>query len=312
MAEFSYVTPALVIPSARVQFGKQEAPIRIVGWTADDIEKRLVDYDFTFQEGKFFREGQSRAVVVGANVAKSDEFFSRSLRVHHQLLIEGEKFEVVGILNSFGNREDDNQMYMSLETMRVLFNKPEEVSFIDATLVPGQDVDKVAERVKRELKRSRNDENFQVLTPTQVLKFLSTVLGIVQGVLVSIAGISLIVGAVGIMNSMYTAVLERTKEIGVMKSIGATNATVLLLFIVESGIIGFVGGVFGVLLGNLISVGVSQAATAAGFSIMKYQFQLWIALSGLIFATFVGMISGYLPARQAEKLAPVDALRYGK
>lgn len=312
MSEFSYVTPALIIGSAKVEYGNSEAPVRIVGWTHDNLEERLKDYDFSFREGRFFRKGQSRSVVLGLNVATKDEFFSRGVSANSKLTIAGEKFDVVGILNSFGNREDDNQMYMPLETMRELFGKPEEVSWIDLTLVPGQDVDAVAEKVKRTLKRSRNDENFQVLTPAQMLKFLSTVLGIVQGVLVSVAAISLLVGAVGIMNSMYTAVLERTKEIGIMKSIGATNATILALFMLEAGLIGLVGGIWGVLLGNLISLGVSAAAAAGGFSIMEYHFQLWIIITGLAFATVVGVASGYLPARQAEKLAPVDALRFAK
>ena len=312
MPEFAYVTPALFISSAKVESGKDAVAPRIVGWKYDHLDKRLADYDFKFKEGAFFRKGQSRAVVLGHNVAKAEEFFSRDIHIRHQLTINGEKFDVVGVLESFGNSEDDNQMYMPLETMRELFDKPDEVSFIDATLIPGQDADAVAAKVKRALKRSRNDENFEVMTPAQMLKFLNTILGIVQGVLVSVAAISLLVGAVGIMNSMYTAVLERTKEIGIMKSIGATNSAILFLFIIEAGIIGFVGGVWGTLLGNLISLGVSGAAAAGGFSIMKYHFELWIIIAGLSFATFVGMASGYLPARQAEKLTPVDALRYGK
>ena len=97
-----------------------------------------------------------------------------------------------------------------------------------------------------------------------------------------------------------------------MKSIGAKNSTILLLFLIEAGLIGLWGGVWGVLIGNLISIGVSGAAAAAGFGIMKYTFQLSIVFGGLAFATFVGMVSGVLPARQAERLSPVEALRYGR
>ena len=112
------------------------------------------------------------------------------------------------------------------------------------------------------------------------------------------------------MNSMYTSVLERTKEIGVMKSVGARNSDVMLLFLIEAGLIGAIGGVLGVAFGMMISYGVGAAASAGGFGLLKIYFEPLLMIEGLLFAIFVGMLSGALPARQAAKMHPVDALRW--
>ena len=134
-------------------------------------------------------------------------------------------------------------------------------------------------------------------------------LAIVKGILVSIASISLIVGCVGILNSMYTSVLERRKEIGIMKSIGAKDREVMLLFILESGIMGFIGGILGIILGIILSFGVQLTAAAAGFKLLKVTISPMLLIGGMLFAVMIGMLSGALPARQAARLHPVDALR---
>ena len=108
---------------------------------------------------------------------------------------------------------------------------------------------------------------------------------------------------------MYTTVLERTKEIGIMKSIGARNSDILSIFLIESGLMGLVGGFFGVIIGTLISLGIGKFSTEAGFKLLV-NINPQLMLFGLGFAFVVGMISGSLPARQASKLKPVDALRH--
>jgi len=130
-----------------------------------------------------------------------------------------------------------------------------------------------------------------------------------QVVLVGIAAISLIVGAIGIMNSMYTSVLERTREIGVMKAIGAKNKDILTIFLIESGLIGLVGGILGTVLGASLAVAVGPFSKNAGFT-LHITIEPFVILLGLLFAFVVGIIAGVLPAWQASKLKPIDALRY--
>lgn len=308
--DVDYVTPYLMIPSAELEYSKRTAYNMVLGWPTDDSEERFGDYDLTFTEGRAFREGQKYVTILGSLAAT--DLFDKDVHVRNKIKIKDIKFEVVGILESLGNRQDDMMIYIPMDSARILFDKPDEVSFIDVTIKQGRDIDQVAERARRVLERRRKDENFEILTPTQILKFLSQTLGIVQAILVSIAAISLVVGAVGIMNSMYTSVLERTKNIGIMKSIGARNRDILLLFLVESGMIGFIGGIIGVVLGYLASYGVSVYAASAGYSILKIHPDPFLVAGGLVFATMIGMLSGVLPSRQASRLSPVEALRWSK
>ena len=125
-----------------------------------------------------------------------------------------------------------------------------------------------------------------------------------------IALISLVVASVNIMNTMYTAVIERTKEIGVMKAIGARNSDILYIFIFESGFLGAVGGVLGVGLGYLVASAGGNIAAATGYSSIYPIFPWYLTAGCILFAFFVGAIAGIMPAVQASKLRPVDALRY--
>ena len=181
----------------------------------------------------------------------------------------------------------------------------------------GTNVTDVAERIEDKLKDYRNEKKseepktFAVSTSEQLLQAFSNVFGIVNAVLVGIAAISLLVGGVGIMNTMYTAVLERTREIGTLKAIGAKNSDVLLLFLFESGMLGLVGGAIGIALGFGISKAAEYIAAAAlGTGLLKASFS-WVLVAGALFFSFtIGALSGVMPAIQASRLRPVDALRW--
>ena len=133
----------------------------------------------------------------------------------------------------------------------------------------------------------------------------------VEVVLIGIAAISLLVGGIGIANTMYTAVVERTKEIGIMKSIGAQNKDILLIFVIESGLLGLAGGAVGIAFGIGLSKLVEYLAFAfLGTSLVKAFFPWYLIVGSLVFSFLIGTISGFFPAKQAASLKPVDALRY--
>jgi putative ABC transport system permease protein len=140
---------------------------------------------------------------------------------------------------------------------------------------------------------------------------LSTVLNMVQVFLIGIAAISLIVGGIGIMNTMYTSVLERTKEIGTMKAVGAKNSDILFIFLSESGLLGLIGGIMGVVLGLGISKTVEIiAVTSLNTTLLKAAVPGYLVIGCLSFAFLIGALSGTIPALTASKLKPADALRY--
>lgn len=310
MDDFKFTTPYLLEPAMEVEFQKEKQYVSVMGWITKNAEEIFEEYDLGIQEGRPFQQGERFGAIIASKIA--DDTFKKDVGERNKILIGGVKFKVIGVLEEIGNDQDDRQIYVPIETLRDMTGKEKEVSFIDLTVKPGLDVNEVADRIERTLERTRKDENFRIFTPEQMLKQLNSILGVVQAILASIASISLIVGALGIMNIMFTSVLERTKEIGIMKSLGARNKDIMLLFLIESGLIGLVGGIIGLLLGYGVAFTVGLAAHAAGFTLLTIKIDLTLCLIGLGFAVGIGMLSGALPARNAALLHPVDALRWNQ
>ncbi|MEM4247591.1 MAG: ABC transporter permease, partial [Candidatus Woesearchaeota archaeon] len=178
-------------------------------------------------------------------------------------------------------------------------------------LNPEEVADNIEKAIRRDRHQKEGREDFSVQSSTELIESFMKVLFIIQAVFVGIAAISLLVGGIGIMNTMYTAVLERTREIGVMKAIGARNKDILALFLIESGFLGAAGGIIGIIIGSGISKIVEVAVNAQyGANTILAVFPPYLLVGALLFSFGVGAVSGLLPARRASKLKPVDALRY--
>lgn len=307
MPYFDYVTPLLVTTS-EVEYRREKQFISIRAFPTKDAERRFSGMDFSITDGRYFNPNEKYGAILGYKVAK--DRFEKEVPVRSRIKIGGAEFTVVGSFAQIGAPDDDNAVYIPLDTARALFNKPNEVSFIMLRVKQGTGIEFVAENIKKELKRARGNENFDVFTPEQILKQAGQVLGIVQIILVGIAAISLVVGGIGIMNTMYTSVLERTKEIGIMKAIGATNYDIAFIFLTESGILGLLGGAIGIILGSAVAQIVGIFAKSQGFGLLLIKLDPLLIGGALLFAFVVGALSGLLPARHAASLQPVDALRY--
>ncbi len=207
-----------------------------------------------------------------------------------------------------GMRTRADTVYIPYETMELLWGPADDVLITLVRIDPGGDVDEIADRVQLAL-RDRGS-NVSAITYGDISSAIGTVTSTVSAFLAGIAGISLLVGGVGVMNTMYTSVLERTKEIGIMKAIGAKSRHILLLFLIESGMMGLVGGIVGTVLG----LGLSSVAS----NVIGRMFDVRVAVVAspvLIVATLMGSFAlgafaGLWPARRAAKLPVVDALRY--
>ena len=214
-----------------------------------------------------------------------------------------------------GDPGNDAAVYIPKDVFREIFNTPNEESTIMVNIAKGFDPEEVAKDIERKLRKFRDEkegeETFSVQTSEQLLESFSNIFGIVQAVLVGIAAISLLVGGIGIMNTMYTAVLERTKEIGTMKAVGARNSDILLIFLFESGLLGLVGGGIGIMIGVGLGKSAEYIATMAlGTDLLQAYFPWYLILGALMFSFCIGALSGIFPAMQAAKLKPADALRY--
>jgi putative ABC transport system permease protein len=267
---------------------------------------------FDIGEGRFLRSGDKYKAMIGWNIA--NEMFDREVKVGNTILVNGMEFEVVGIHEKTGGLvSSDDVIRIPIDTARDLFSEPDEVTAMFIKVREGFDVNTVADTAKRKLRNFRDvkegEEDFSIQTSAQVIAAFEAVLGVVQAVLVGLALISLLVGGIGIMNTMYTSVVERTKEIGIMKSVGARNSTIMGIFLIESGMLGMVGGIIGVVLGLLISKGAEVVAFQFGVESLQAYMGAPLIIGALLFSFIVGAISGTLPAIQASKLNPVDALR---
>ncbi len=270
-------------------------------------------FKFKAAQGRLPKIGEKNKVIVGSNYA-IDPILGKILAVGDKIVVNKRTVEVVGILVKTGNPQFDITLFMNEDNLRDILGLDDRVDLIIAKASNAGQVESVVESIAKDLRRHRkvelHKEDFEIQTAQQIIQTLGTILTIVTAVLVGIAGISIIVGGIGIMNTMYTSVLERTKEIGIMKSIGAKNSDILLLFLFESGLLGLLGGVIGVLLGISLSKGVELIATQAlGTSLIKASFPLSLLFGALFFAFLIGAISGTSPAIHAAKMHPVDALR---
>ncbi len=290
-----------------IEFENEKFYLPVTGVGGDIKEVLQVFQGFDLLEGRYVRESEKGKCVIGYGVAKN--LFKKEISIGDKLIINGKPFKVVGILEQIGSRMDDYSVIIPLDEARNLFNEEEEVSLIFAKVSNEQIIDNTVEEIKKKLKKLRGEEDFTVLTQKQLLEKISSVLGIFQFILVSVAAVSLIVGSVGIMNSMYTSVMERTRDIGTMKAIGATNFQVMMIFLIESGILGFFGGLLGVLLGILLTKVALSYASMYGI-LIPFIFDVRLFAGVLIFSFCLGMISGLLPARRASRLDPAEALRY--
>jgi putative ABC transport system permease protein len=269
-----------------------------------------VDY-YMVDQGRYLRDGDRFQVQIGPETGK--ELFDKKITLGDKIKIKGYEFTVVGINKKTGTPYQDWKVTIPLKTGQDIFDRPDELSIISVKVAKGYVPADVADEITKKLRRSRNvkedEEDFSVQTSESIIATFSTLLSIVTTFVVLIAAISLVVGMVGIMTTMYTSILERTRQIGIMKSVGAKNVDILGIFMVEAGLLGLSGGFLGTVFGLAISKAAEYFIRAyiAGFN--SY-ISLELVAGALLFSFFIGCASGYFPSQRAAKMSPVDALRY--
>ena len=310
------IATGTISKTGKVQFKDEVKFMSVWGYGTDQDAQALTERTafLDIAEGRQLKKGDKYKAVIGNNVAY--DTFNKDVGVGDKLFVQDVEFKVVGIQKKAGTGVHDSLIRIPIEQAREIYGEPESVSTIFALTGLSEEPSVVAERIRKDLRRYRGvkegDEDFSVQTAEQMIAQLNTILGIVTIFVVGIAAISLIVGGIGIMNTMYTTVLERTREIGIMKSIGARNSSILLLFLFESGILGLAGGIVGVMIGLGIAKIGEIIAQQLGAEIFRASFSPLLIFGALAFSYLIGTLSGILPARQASRMNPVDALRSSK
>jgi putative ABC transport system permease protein len=304
----------MVYKSSKTEFRNDVKYVLVIGMPTDDTKTVFEEMQSVeVAQGRNLENTDKYKVVVGDLVAKG-QLYDKKVRLRDSVTIKDKDFKVIGVLKPIGNPQDDKQLYISYDTAVELFDI-DNINVLIVQTINGVNVNEVAESIKKDLRRHRDveegEEDFRVQTFEQVMKSFQTIFSVVQAVVIGIAAISLLVGGIGITNTMYTSVLERTRDIGIMKAIGAKNSDIMKIFLIESGLLGLVGGAIGIVIGYGISK-IVEIAIIKLYNIvyLKAYFPWYLILGALLFSFLVGSISGVMPARQASKMKPVDALRY--
>ncbi|MBI5389717.1 ABC transporter permease [Candidatus Woesearchaeota archaeon] len=262
------------------------------------------------KDGRLLDAADQNIVIIGGRLAS--RFFNQPLGINKMFTIQNNSVRVVGILD-----DESTNIYMPIDLAYQLLQDKDN-GIYDSLVVKIKDkeqlnetIAKMDERLMVERHVTEAKKDFTITSSKQIQETRAQTLSAVNTFLLAIAAVSLIVGAVGIANTMFTAVLEKTKEIGIMKAIGARNKDILLIFLLNAALIGLVGGIIGIILGTILSgvlpslIG-SIPILSRGGTIVS----LNSVLMALAVSVGVGILAGSIPAYQASKLKPVDALRY--
>ena len=280
--------------------------------------------NWPLQYGGFFTNrdinAASKTCVIGQTLVA--RLFQTVNPIGETIRIRNIPFRIIGVLeakgaNMFGE-DQDNIVLMPYTTVRKRIQGSEfrNIDLIMASAKSPQLMAKAENEIERLLQdRHRIGENekpdFGVQNTTEIANILGTVTGTLTLLLSAIAGISLLVGGVGIMNIMLVSVTERTREIGIRMAVGARSTDILRQFLVESVILSCIGGMIGFILGVSASAGVTMAINSwTDGTDWPVVISIPAALTAIVFAAMVGIFFGYYPARRASRLDPIDALRY--
>ena len=277
------------------------------------IHFKVRGYDIEY--GRIFTEeenlGRKRVVVIGSAVPKELQTFPQAI-LNQEILIAGTAYKVIGILQEEGNtgwQNPDEELYIPLMTGAQRLFGTKSLDSLNIGIAKDANVDEVMMTIERILRSQHDigpgeDNDFRISDYSQYSDLRRQATGIFTALIAGIAGISLIVGGIGVMNIMLVSVTERTREIGLRKALGATHKAVMLQFIVEAILLCAIGGCVGVFLGTSILY------LFASFNDWPFAMPFSAMFGSITFSAMVGLFFGIWPARKAAKLDPATSLRY--
>lgn len=288
--------------------------VMIYGVGSDYIDIDTTEVDV----GRFYTEEEddslARVIVLGSKV--KEDLFGPSDAIGQNVKINKISFKVIGVAKPRGavfTFDLDDLVYIPVQTTQKLLMGIDYLQAITSQMNDSSKEDETAEQMRQILRENHDiddpdKDDFEVMSSTEAKEMMGNILYALKIMLVVLAGLSLVVGGVGIMNIMYATVAERTFEIGLRKAVGASPKAIMEQFLIESVIITFLGGVFGIILGIIVIYGVYLGANYYG---MDWPFALsWVGIViAIVFSVAVGLIFGLYPAKKAAQLDPITALR---
>jgi putative ABC transport system permease protein len=317
---------ASVAPSAQVVSAYLQRNVQVV-YEGQNTSTRIFGTDASYpearetrpQEGRYFNQDEletSKQVAIVGTTVRDKLFGEGGNAIGEKIRIQGEAYEVIGIMESKGSQgqvDRDDSVYIPLTIMsaRIVGNNALTGISVNSILVKSssqEELEAAQFQVTNLLRLRHNiyppqEDDFRVTNQADIVSTFTNVVGLFTVMVVAIAGISLLVGGIGIANIMLVSVVERTQEIGIRKALGATNSAILKQFLAESIVISIVGGIIGVGSGILIAFAAS----------LSFKFPFIVSplsiIAGFALSFIVGLLAGVIPARNAAKLDPITALR---
>ncbi len=297
--------------STTVVYGNESRSVGTIGTDASYV----VTQDWELTEGRNFLDSETRSgravCIVGQTV--HEKLFGSTDATGKRLRVSNVSCEVIGVLeekgeSGFGTDRDD-VVLMPLRTYHRRIAGSTYINTINVSALDGVDTSKVQADIERLLRERRGitgaeEDDFRVADMKQIADTQTATTGVLTALLGAVAGVSLLVGGIGIMNIMLVSVTERTREIGIRLAIGAQESQVLMQFLVEAVVLSLLGGAVGVFLGLALA-----GAASAGMNI-PFVLDPSIVVIAFAFSALIGIVFGYFPARRAAQLNPIDALRH--
>ena len=296
----------VVLGTGKIRYQGNSRHISIVGVTPEFQRVRNLYVEIGQFLGEEDVEGRRRVVVLGRTVKR--ELFGEGNPLGRFVTLADSRYRVIGIMERKGvslGFDIDDLVFIPVKSAQDLFDTDRLLEILASVGSP-DDIDRAIQQVKDILiRRHGNREDFTVISQGAILSAFTTILKILTAVLGGIAGISLVVGGIGIMNIMLVSVRERTREIGIRKAVGARRRDILGQFLIESVLLSSLGGILGVVVGVGGAKGLSLF-----FTYLPTRVSLWAVLMAFGFSAAVGVFFGVYPARRAALLDPIQALRY--
>ena len=300
MEKISGIEGITAIPYLTQSTAVQNSPVSVTGIFPEE-SKDFKGWEVA--QGNYFSSSDQRAVVLGSGIA--DRF---ELKVNDTLPIRGEQFPVIAILKETGSNDDIN-IYMPLSVVQQIYEVGPYISYIGARV---DDMTKMDSYIAAIV----DVANVSVTTDKQLLDTVLSMLGSVNTTLQLIALVALLAAAFGIVNTMMMAMTERRREIGIMRAIGGKRKSIFQIFILESGLYGLLGGLFGVLVGYLVSLFAGPMIAGSGMNALlkgaapEASMSVSIVVIAILLSLVISVVSGLYPAWTAAKLTPVEAISY--
>jgi putative ABC transport system permease protein len=297
--------------SLTVVYGNANWSTQITGTTNGYFTAR----NLAPRSGRLFTESELRAgaavCVIGETVRQ--KLFGKQEPVGERIRVQQIACDVIGLLEPKGQSamgmDQDDVAIMPLRAFQRRIAGNQDVNMIQVSVREGASTTRAQQEIERLMRERRhlsaNEENdFNVMDMKEITRMLTSTTQVLTALLGAVAAVSLLVGGIGIMNIMLVSVTERTREIGVRLAIGALEREVLLQFLVEAAVLSSFGGVVGIVLALIASIGLASVLQ------VPFVFSAWIVALAFVFSTAVGLVFGYFPAKKAARLDPIEALRH--